>query len=126
MMLLGDSDENKFKFRFNLSDSFLLIPDDVFVSVNYVDMSICCSLIRYMSERDLDNVSEDLWSGSLTSPAVKVLGGSCGGRSGHSGETQKNIFNQFWLMLPLFGRRAMFDLVPPRPPPPSGLSAAGW
>lgn len=45
----------------------------------YADKSICCSLIRQVSDKDLQAWSEDLGSLSFTSPA-KFLGGSCGGR----------------------------------------------
>lgn len=59
----------------------------------YVDRSMCCSLIKRTSGRDLHAGSALLGSLSLTSLAKKFLGGSCGGRwlgsagPGHKGRS---------------------------------------
>lgn len=45
----------------------------------YKDKSICCSLIKQLSDKDLQACSEDFGSLSLTLLDAQILGGSCGG-----------------------------------------------
>lgn len=97
----------------------------------YVDMSMCCSLIKRTSGRDLHAGSAVLGSLSLTSLAKKFLGGSCGGRLlGSAGPRHKRTFRiliLFWSSLTAIivtESEDCFDLAPPPPPPLFGPGTA--